>query len=68
MATDKKNETLSTYASDVHALVVHGIQAIHRHAANRGGPIVGVRRRHVLDDGVDETCWIDARTQRVAWI
>jgi hypothetical protein len=30
MATDKKNQTLSTYASDVHALVAHGIQAIHR--------------------------------------
>jgi len=30
MATDKKNQTLSTYASDVHALVLHGIQAIHR--------------------------------------
>lgn len=30
MATDKRNQTLSTYASDVHALVTHGIQVIHR--------------------------------------
>lgn len=30
MATDKRNQTLSTYASDVHALVTHGIHAIHR--------------------------------------
>lgn len=30
MATDKTNETLTTYVSDVHALVTHGIQAIHR--------------------------------------
>jgi hypothetical protein len=30
MANDKTNETLTTYVSDVHALVAHGIQAIHR--------------------------------------
>jgi len=30
MANDKRNETLITYVSDVHALVTHGIQAIHR--------------------------------------
>lgn len=30
VANDKKNETLTTYVSDVHALVTHGIQAIHR--------------------------------------
>lgn len=30
MAKDKTNETLTTYVSDVHALVTHGIQAIHR--------------------------------------
>jgi hypothetical protein len=28
MANDKTNETLTTYVSDVHALVAHGIQAI----------------------------------------
>jgi hypothetical protein len=28
--TDKKNETLTTYVGDVHSLVTHGIQAIHR--------------------------------------
>ncbi len=30
MAEDKKNEILTTYVSDVHALVTHGIQAIDR--------------------------------------
>jgi len=30
MANDKKNEVLTTYTSDVHALVTHGLQAIHR--------------------------------------
>ncbi|GAC1394775.1 MAG: hypothetical protein NVS3B10_09330 [Polyangiales bacterium] len=30
MATDKKNEVLTTYVSDVHALVTHGVQAVHR--------------------------------------
>src|SRR5436190_14974274 len=30
MATDKRNETLTTYVGDVHALVSHGLQAIHR--------------------------------------
>ena len=30
MATDKKNEILSTYVSDVHALVSHGLQAVNR--------------------------------------
>lgn len=34
MATDKKNEVLTTYVSDVHALVTHGIQAIHRQVEN----------------------------------
>ena len=30
MANNKKNEVLTTYTSDVHSLVVHGVQAIHR--------------------------------------
>ncbi len=30
MTTDKRNEVLTTYTSDVHALVSHGLQAIHR--------------------------------------
>jgi ferritin-like metal-binding protein YciE len=30
MAKDKKNEILIKYVSDVHALVTHGVQAIHR--------------------------------------
>jgi hypothetical protein len=30
MATNKTNDTLTTYVSDVHALVSHGIEAIHR--------------------------------------
>lgn len=30
MANDKRNETLTTYVGDVHALVVHGREAIHR--------------------------------------
>jgi hypothetical protein len=30
MATDKTNEVLSTYVSDVHALVTAGVQTIHR--------------------------------------
>ena len=34
MATDKKNEVLTTYVGDVHALVVHGLQAIHRQVEN----------------------------------
>lgn len=32
MANDKRNDTLTTYVSDVHALVTHGIQALHRQA------------------------------------
>lgn len=31
---DKKNETLTTYVSDVHALVSHGVQAITRQVHN----------------------------------
>ena len=34
MATDKKNQVLTTYVSDVHALVLHGIQAIGRQVEN----------------------------------
>ena len=34
MTTDKKNETLTTYTSDVHALVSHGLQAIERQIEN----------------------------------
>ncbi len=34
MAADKKNEILTTYVSDVHALVSHGLQAIHRQVEN----------------------------------
>jgi hypothetical protein len=34
MGTDKKNEILTTYVSDVHALVVHGLQVIHRQVEN----------------------------------
>lgn len=30
MATENRNEVLTTYTSDVHALVSHGVQAIHR--------------------------------------
>jgi hypothetical protein len=30
MANNKTNDTLTTYVSDVHALVSHGIEAIHR--------------------------------------
>jgi len=30
MANNKSNELLTTYTSDVHALVTHGVQAIHR--------------------------------------
>jgi len=30
MANDKRNEVLTTYVGDVHALVTHGLQAIHR--------------------------------------
>jgi ferritin-like metal-binding protein YciE len=30
MTTDKKNEIITTYVTDVHALVAHGAQAIHR--------------------------------------
>ena len=32
--TDKKNETLTTYVTDVHALVSHGLQAIERQVQN----------------------------------
>ena len=32
--TDKKNETLTTYVTDVHALVSHGLQAIERQVEN----------------------------------
>lgn len=34
MATDKKNEILTTYITDVHALVTHGLQAINRQVEN----------------------------------
>lgn len=34
MATDKKNEILTTYITDVHALVTHGLQAINRQVDN----------------------------------
>src|SRR5688500_4621716 len=34
MALDKKNEILIKYVTDVHALVTHGVQAIHRQVAN----------------------------------
>jgi hypothetical protein len=34
MGTDKKNEILTTYVSDVHALVVHGLTTIHRQVEN----------------------------------
>jgi len=34
MAADKKNETLTTYVTDVHALVAHGVQAIKRQVDN----------------------------------
>jgi hypothetical protein len=30
MANENRNEVLTTYASDVHALVSHGLQALHR--------------------------------------
>ncbi len=30
MPSDKRNEVITTYTSDVHALVSHGLQAIHR--------------------------------------
>jgi len=32
MANENRNEVLTTYTSDVHALVSHGVQAIHRQA------------------------------------
>lgn len=32
--TEKKNEMLTTYVTDVHALVTHGVQAIKRQVAN----------------------------------
>jgi len=34
MAADKKNDTLTTYVTDVHALVTHGVQAIKRQVDN----------------------------------
>lgn len=34
MTTDKRNETLTTYVGDVHALVTHGLEAIDRQVAN----------------------------------
>jgi hypothetical protein len=34
MASDKKNEVLTKYVTDVHALVSHGVQAIHRQVEN----------------------------------
>ena len=34
MASDKKNELLIKYVTDVHALVTHGVQAIHRQVDN----------------------------------
>jgi hypothetical protein len=34
MATDKRNELLTTYTSDVHALITHGLQAIQRQVEN----------------------------------
>jgi hypothetical protein len=34
MASDKKNEVLIKYVTDVHALVTHGVQAIHRQVEN----------------------------------
>ena len=34
MASDKKNEVLTTYVTDVHALVTHGLQAVHRQVEN----------------------------------
>lgn len=34
MATDKRNELLTTYTSDVHALITHGLQTIQRQVEN----------------------------------
>lgn len=34
MTTDKKNEIITTYVTDVHALVAHGAEAIHRQVEN----------------------------------
>jgi len=34
MATDKKNEVLIKYVTDVHALVTHGVTTIHRQVEN----------------------------------